>query len=297
MNFRERIGAMWRTALVGGSLVLLGAVGAVAAVTTDSAAASSPSAIIRGTLQSCAPHVTPSVTLHKDDGRIISSADWHHPSASNAGRRTLKFSFRVSAGQYYLTMNNQYQMPPAARQIDIRAHGVFVTHIVACATNPVRTATPSTASTTTPHTPIGPPCHSGQLSISIQASYVGAGSAAEELAFLNVSNSSCSLDGYPGVAALNSQGQQITQARRSDAVGSPATDVDLKPGQEAQALIQGSDGSIGTCGSFTRSFLVTPPNLTQSVPVTAKNTTAPIAACLIWVYPITPETLQPTSSG
>jgi hypothetical protein len=157
------------------------------------------------------------------------------------------------------------------------------------------TTSTTTSSTTIPSSSV--PCRNGQLVVTIQASYVGAGSAAEELGFLNVSNSSCTLNGYPGVAALDAQGRQIVQARRSDAIGGPPTNVNLNPGQLAEALIQGSDGSIGTCGSFTRSFLVTPPNLTQSVRVSAKNTSAAIAACVIWIYPVTPETLQPTSSG
>jgi hypothetical protein len=70
----------------------------------------------------------------------------------------------------------------------------------------------TTSSTTIPITT--DPCRKGQLVITIQASYMGMGSAAEELGFLNVSSSGCTLDGYPGVAALNTQGQQIAQARR-----------------------------------------------------------------------------------
>jgi hypothetical protein len=120
---------------------------------------------------------------------------------------------------------------------------------------------------------------------------------AEELGFLNVSKSLCTLYGYPGAAALNQQGQQIAQAGRSDADGGPPREVDLKPGKMAEALIQGGDGSVGECGYFTRSFLVTPPNITESVSVTAKSDSAAIGVCGIWVSPVTPETTQPTTSG
>jgi hypothetical protein len=248
------------------------------AAPTGIAAAASASAVIRGTLQTCVRHVAPVVSLHKNDGGIVGRAAWRHPRASSlTGRRTVNFTFTVPPGQYYLTMNNQYQMPPAARQIDIKAHHVFVTHIVACASKSVSSAAPNTAPTTTAPTPIVPSSRNGQLSVSIQASYVGAGSAAEEFGFLNVSNSACTLEGYPGVAALNVQGQEIDQARRGDAIGGPPTEVNLNPGQLAEALIVGSDGSIGTCDYFTHSFLVTPPNFTQSASVTAGSTSAAVA--------------------
>lgn len=159
---------------------------------------------------------------------------------------------------------------------------------------------PSTQATTTTTGPVGPMCGNGQISVSIQTSYVGAGSAAEELGFLNVSKSLCTLDGYPGVAALDLYGHQIAQAERSDIDGGPPTDVNLRPGQLAEALIQGSDGSSQTCGSFTRSFLVTPPNMTQPAEVTASSTSATIGvsdACPISIGPVTPETPQPTPSG
>jgi hypothetical protein len=129
---------------------------------------------------------------------------------------------------------------------------------------------------------------------------VGAGSAAEELGFLNAGNSLCTLYGYPGVAALNGQGQQIAEAERSDIDGSPPAEVNLKPGQLAEALLQGSDGAARKCSHFTRSFLVTPPNMTQSAPVTAKSTSAAIGvsdACSISIGPVTPETTQPTPAS
>jgi hypothetical protein len=143
-------------------------------------------------------------------------------------------------------------------------------------------------------------CRNGQIAVSIQASYVGAGSAADELGLQNVGKFPCDLHGYPGVAALNLQGLQIAQAERSDADEGPPTDVNLKPGQLAEALIQGSDGSSRQCGTFTRSFLVTPPDMTQSTRVSAKSATAAIGVsdtCSIGIGPVTPETTQPSPPG
>lgn len=144
-------------------------------------------------------------------------------------------------------------------------------------------------------------CGNGQIAVSIRGSYLGAGSAAEELGFLNVSTSPCTLHGYPGAAALNTQGQQIVQVKRSTMDGGSATaDVKLNPGQLAEALLSGSNGSSQSCGTFVRSFLVTPPNMTQSATVTATRTSAAIgasASCPISIGPVTPETPQPRASA
>lgn len=196
---------------------------------------------------------------------------------------------------------------PMARRLTILVLALLAVGSTACSTtSPTSSATTSSTTTTAPSSPttttapVVPMCRNGQLAVSIQTSYVGAGSAADELGFLNVSQSICTLNGYPGVAALNVQGQQIAQAERSDADGGPPTDVNLKPGQLAEALIQGNDRSARKCGYFTRSFLITPPNMTQSAQVTAKSTSAAIGvsdACPISIDPVTPVTTQPTPSS
>ena len=198
---------------------------------------------------------------------------------------------------------------PMARRLTVLLLAFLAIGSTACSTtssnsSPTTTsASPtvsSTQATTTTTAPVGPMCGNGQIAVSIQTSYVGAGSAAEELGFRNVSKSLCTLHGYPGAAALNLQGHQIALAARSDIDGGPPTDVDLRPGQLAEALIQGSDGSAQKCGSFTRSFLVTPPNMTQSTHVIAQSTSAALGAsdaCPISIGLVTPETPQPTPSG
>jgi Protein of unknown function (DUF4232) len=152
-------------------------------------------------------------------------------------------------------------------------------------------STPTVPATTT--FPAGPPCTNGQVAVSIQASYVGTGNAAEELGFRNVSQSPCNLFGYPGVAALGAQSQQIAQATRVPLDGAP-TAVNLQPGQIAEALVQGSDGAIRTCDGayYAHTFLVTPPNLTQSAAVAAMASSDGIAiseGCGIDVSPVSQE--------
>jgi hypothetical protein len=143
----------------------------------------------------------------------------------------------------------------------------------------------------------GPACDNNQIVVVIQASFVGAGSAAEELGFRNVSAPRCTLYGYPGVAALDASGHQLEQATRNPYDGSPKV-VTLEPGQLAKALVQGSDGSAVECTAFTHTFLVTPPGLTRSTQVSAKPTSASIgagASCSIGVTTVGPEGPQPAS--
>jgi hypothetical protein len=75
------------------------------------------------------------VTLHDKDGTAVATAVWR-PAASSgtphANERTLHFSFSVPRGDYYLTMNNEYQTPPQARQVDLSASQTFTTHLVGC---------------------------------------------------------------------------------------------------------------------------------------------------------------------
>ncbi|MGH9080403.1 MAG: DUF4232 domain-containing protein [Acidimicrobiales bacterium] len=123
----------------------------------------------------------------------------------------------------------------------------------------------SPTSSTAPGTP--PPCRNGQVAVTALSASAGASMLEETFGFTNTSGSECTLTGFPGVAALNDQGQQILQAKR---VGNPPAPVNLAPGQlDASANVIGND--ISPSGSTTcptaSAFLVTPPNLTQSTQV------------------------------
>jgi hypothetical protein len=91
------------------------------------------SAVIRGTLVACGP-LAPVLTLHRRDGTVVDVSTWRAFSSrkDGEGRRILDFSFTVHPDEYYLTMNNEDQMPPRDRQIDLVGHKVFRTRIVAC---------------------------------------------------------------------------------------------------------------------------------------------------------------------
>jgi hypothetical protein len=81
------------------------------------------------------------------------------------------------------------------------------------------------------------------------------------------------MSGYPGVAGLNSSGQQVVQAVRTlnGFMGGVPTGVNppivtLAPGQSASAMVEGTDvptGTATTCPGYS-TLLVTPPDTRQS---------------------------------
>jgi hypothetical protein len=85
----------------------------------------------------------------------------------------------------------------------------------------------------------------------------------------------CLLQGYPGVAALDQNDAQVTQARRTpsgylgglrDPSGQPPA-VNLEPGGVASALVEGTNvppGGASSCPLY-KGVLVTPPDETHSV--------------------------------
>ncbi len=127
------------------------------------------------------------------------------------------------------------------------------------------------------------------------------------IGFVNTGSSACTLSGYPGVAALNAQGQQVAQAQRvpSGMLGglhngstTPPL-VTLSAGQTASAAVEGSDMPRDTATSCTYypSFLVTPPNETHSVSVAASTGGSGSSQGFPGCAPITVNPVVPGSSG
>lgn len=107
------------------------------------------------------------------------------------------------------------------------------------------------------------------------------------LVFTNSSTATCSLTGYPGVAALAAAGQQVAQATRTLAgrdggcgCSKPPT-VTLTPGKQASTIVE-YDHYI-KCQQPT-ALLVTPPNTTHSVKVPC----VPDGQCGYVVHPVIP---------
>ncbi|MGO9344714.1 MAG: DUF4232 domain-containing protein [Acidimicrobiales bacterium] len=136
-------------------------------------------------------------------------------------------------------------------------------------------------------------CTFSQLRITATFGGVGLGHVSVLLLFKNSSSTTCSLYGYPGVAGLNAQGVQITQAVRTlngymGGAGQSAPLVTLIPGQLASAIVEGTDNPTGTATTCTTypKLLVTPPNTTQSVTIDMS-----MPGCSgLQVHPVVPRT-------
>jgi hypothetical protein len=112
------------------------------------------------------------------------------------------------------------------------------------------------------------------------------------LVFTNTSNTTCVVQGYPGVAGLNAQGMQVVQAQRTTQgyvralPGQAIPVVTLPPGHPASATVEGDDvprGGETSCPTYP-SLLVTPPNTTTSIVVHLA-----MAGCVpIQVHPVVP---------
>lgn len=121
--------------------------------------------------------------------------------------------------------------------------------------------------------------------------------------FRNTGRGPCTLQGYPGVAGLDSNGGQVMQASRTPQGylgGLAFTDtslpkVVLAPGQTGSALLEGSDNPVGTatlCSSYA-ALLVTPPNTTTS---TRLSMSMPGCSGL-FIHPLVPGTSGTQPSG
>lgn len=145
---------------------------------------------------------------------------------------------------------------------------------------PITTATPSASPAAASPSPSGPPpepaiyCRTSELTITAGHSEAGLGHQGLPLRFTNRSDRSCVLEGYPGVAGLDSAGHQVVQAERTQRgylggqkFDGPPPTVHLRPGQGGAAYIEGisapADGA-SDCPDLPR-LLVTPPGETHSV--------------------------------
>jgi hypothetical protein len=123
------------------------------------------------------------------------------------------------------------------------------------------------------------------------------------LNFENTSTATCTITGYPGVATVGSNGQQVTQATRTlrgSLGGLPAgqaqfAPVEVVPGAYAQAVLEGVDqkqegAAQAGCDAQLPSILVTPPNTKIPVPFTVKWGTC----YSVDVHPVVPLNTPPS---
>jgi len=169
-------------------------------------------------------------------------------------------------------------------------------HATATTTTVAPTTTTTTTTTTSTTAPALTKCTFADLSVTPGQYGAGLGHEGGVILFKNVGTTECTLSGYPGVAGLNSSGQQVTQAERTRAgylggfrtTAGPLPVVVLQPGQTASAFVEGTDVPHGTqpsCPNYP-ALLVTPPTSKTSVKITRQ-----LPGCTpIEVHPIVPGT-------
>jgi Protein of unknown function (DUF4232) len=126
------------------------------------------------------------------------------------------------------------------------------------------------ASSAVPAAAGGPtPCPTRSLSAKTGLSQGTAGSIYTVIDFTNISNTTCTLDGYPGVSLAG--GKPVTQiglAAKENGTA-PRTVVTLAPGAVGNALLQIADAAnypTATCDPATADYLqIYPPNQTTPI--------------------------------
>ena len=156
---------------------------------------------------------------------------------------------------------------------------------------------PAGTATGTPAAPGGPaPCPTRSLGLKPGLSQGAAGSVYQVLDFTNISNVTCTLYVYPGVALAG--GQPVTQvglAAREDPT-TPRKLVTLAPGQVANALLRIVDAlnfPASKCGPVKTQWIqVYPPNQTTPIYLAYKTT-----GCSKPVRILSVSVVQPGSGG
>jgi hypothetical protein len=118
-------------------------------------------------------------------------------------------------------------------------------------------------------------CATSALKVSLGPANGTAGTTFYPLKFVNKSNTSCTLRGYPGVSAVTSSGKQI--GNPASPVNSTFRTVTLAPGKQQSSsigIVDTGNFSASTCAPVTAAGLkIFPPNQKQSVTIKKKFST------------------------
>ncbi len=174
---------------------------------------------------------------------------------------------------------------------------------LATVTTPPASTTPSAPSTrndasTPPPTHTAPAqypeCKQADLTVSATGTDGGSGHRLVVLVFTNSGSRTCSMYGYPGVAALDADGKQVAQAKRTRSGymgglrGTQLPTVVLPPGHAASAGVEalGFNASDGSACTAYQGLLVTAPDDTASTRVPWGND----GCSALEIHPIVPGT-------
>jgi Protein of unknown function (DUF4232) len=162
--------------------------------------------------------------------------------------------------------------------------------MVAPTTTTSTTAVPTTVvpSTTPPTSGVGP-CTSAQLSAAVGSGQGAAGTQIWQLVFTNTGSTVCTLQGYPGVSFVTTNGVQLgSPAIRSGSAAGPLNS--LEPGQAIYATFTflSSGDLCGNSATQTTGLRVYPPNQTAALfaPFTYAGVCARSPSGGLAIYPI-----------
>lgn len=152
--------------------------------------------------------------------------------------------------------------------------------------SPTNSSTPSPSASPTSTAAAVSPCADG-IRVIEGESHGAAGHRTLVLIFNNASAVTCSLQGYPGVDLVSSNGAAVAHATRTltGMAGGAAglSSITLDPGQSASALVEASNvpqDSVADCGAYQ--LKVTPPG--QYVATSPGTATMP--RCDLQVHPV-----------
>jgi hypothetical protein len=143
-------------------------------------------------------------------------------------------------------------------------------------------------------TPAGPPgCATSALQVTTGPGNGAAGSTIVPLVFDNISGSTCSLYGYPGVSFVTGQGGSQIGLPASEDAAQPRTQVTLAPGDKASAQLKvtvAQNFPASSCHLVTAHWLkIYPPG--QTAPLYLKFTSATCSSTKVRVLAV--QTVQP----
>jgi len=143
-------------------------------------------------------------------------------------------------------------------------------------------------------------CTTGELRLSVGASNGTTGSYYYPLQFTNVSDMTCTIYGYPGVALVSQQGGSVVGAPAVRNPTFPAEVVTLAPGGVAHASLQvaiAASYSASECGPVTGHWLqVYPPGNYAAlfVAFTAQTCSKPVGdGSTLGIYVVRPGATGP----
>lgn len=108
--------------------------------------------------------------------------------------------------------------------------------------------------------PAGGRCHTSELRASVGRDDPGAGQENFPVVLTNVSERTCTVRGYPGIAFLDASGRQLGPDPRREPASGPVT-VTLAPGRSAWAGLTFSRPEVsGAKAATPTTLVVTPPD-------------------------------------